>query len=191
MKKDNFTYPGELLCAIEESAPGKGVYEKGGEIFAVFAGRIIREHGEISVIPKKEVEHIHPEQIVYAIVASTKDTLALLEIHPLIKGRGRFSPALDYGILRVTDIAKGYVKSVKNEMKIGDIIRARVKDIREDISLSINEFNLGVVFAYCTRCRSVMDRIKDQVKCRKCGNIEKRKLSNLYAQTQMLDEIEF
>lgn len=190
--KERFVFPGDYLGASEEATAGKGAYESENEVFASLAGRVVREHGEVSIIPKKEIIHIKPGQIVYGIVVDVMENLALIEIEPLVRGRERFVPAWDYGVLRVMNIREGFVQSVKTEMKRGDIIKAKVEDIRLGISLSTKGFDLGVVKAYCAECRGEMKLLHANIlKCTKCGKTDKRKVSKSYSDDVVLNEIKF
>lgn len=187
--RNDIVSPGQHIGSLEEAAPGNGTYEKDNEVYSALYGRMVREHGVVSVLPKKTVVSLKPGQIIYGMVVDVLDTLALIEIEPLAKGRERFVPTQDYGVLRVMNIRRGFVPSVKQELKRGDIVRARVEEISQGIMLSIKEFDLGVVLAYCSVCRHTMNIFRNAVKCTYCGNIEKRKLSRLYGQNVILNEI--
>ncbi len=187
----NFVSPGSHIGSAEEAAPGKGTYEKDSEVFASVAGRVVREHGEATVIPKKEVMLLQPGQVVYGIVSDVMEMLALLEIESLVRGRERFVPPSDYGVLRVMNIREGFVPSAKGEMRRGDIVKARVEDIKLGVSLSTKGFDLGVVRAYCGTCRHAMALHGNAVQCTHCGRVERRKLSKSYGQDIMLNEIKF
>lgn len=191
MVKDDFAEPGAHIGSAEEAAPGKGAYEKDSEVYSSLAGRVVREHGEVSVIPKKEVISLHPGQTVYGIVADVMEQLALIEIEPLSRGRERFVPPSDYGVLRVMNIREGFVPSAKDEMKRGDIVKAKVEDISLGIALSTKGFDLGVVRAYCQVCRHGMRAEGPVLRCTHCGARDRRKLSKSYGQDVMLNEIKF
>ncbi|MEW6529046.1 MAG: exosome complex RNA-binding protein Csl4 [Candidatus Micrarchaeota archaeon] len=189
MERSNFAIPGKHVGTIEEALPSRGTREENHEIYATLSGQIIREHGEISVISKKEILPIQPSQIVYGIVIDVMDQLALVEIEPIIRGRERFVPPSDYGVLRVMNIRDGFVPSAKNEMKRGDLIKARVEELKLGISLSTKAFDLGIVRAYCDICRNEMNLIDSILKCSKCGRVCKRKISKSYGHEIMLNEI--
>lgn len=191
MEKKDFAYPGMHIGSAEECIAGKGAYEKDHEIYSAIAGRIIREHGEVCVLPQKEIVKLQPGQIVYGMVADVMENLALIEIEPLVKGRERFVAAPDYGVLRVMNIRAGFVPTAKTELKRGDLVKARVEDLKQGIALSTKEFDLGVVRAYCSVCRHEMAMEGSGVKCGHCGRFEKRKLSKSYGQDVMLNEIKF
>lgn len=188
--KDKFAFPGQHVGAAEEAAPGKGTYERDSEVFASVAGRVLREHGEVGILPKKEVIPLQAGQIVYGIVMDVMENLALIEIEPLVRGRERFVPAWDYGVLRVMNIREGFVPTAKTEMKRGDIVKAKVEEIKLGISLSTKGFDLGVVRAYCAVCRGQMALQQANVlKCMRCGRQDRRKISKSYGQDVMLNEI--
>jgi exosome complex RNA-binding protein Csl4 len=184
--------PGQKIGIAEEAAPGSGAYERNSEIFAAVAGYPVIEHGEISVVPKHEVMRIRIGQVIYGIVADSMEMLALIEIEPRVRGRERFSPAPDYGVLRVMNIREGFVPTAKTEMRKGDVVRAKVEGLQNGgIQLSTKGFDLGVVLAYCARCRHTMDITGQMLKCPKCGSSEKRKTSSSYGKDTTLDEIKF
>lgn len=194
MDKENkgvLVYPGKHIGAPEEAAPGKGAYEKDHEVFASLSGRVVREHGEVVVLPKKDIVRVQPGQIIYGIVADVMENIALIEIEPLVRGRERFVPPSDYGVLRVMNIRDGFVPSAKTEMKRGDIVKARVEDTAKGTALSTKGFDLGVVRAYCAVCRNEMILERSFLKCTRCGRTDRRKLSNSYGQNIMLNEIKF
>ena len=187
----SFAYPGKKIGEAEEAAPGRGAYERDNEIYAAVPGRVVREHGEVSVLSKKEVVRIHPGQVVYGIVSDVMENLALIEIEPLVRGRERFCPAQDYGVLRVMNIREGFVPTAKTEMKRGDIVKARVEEVKIGIALSTKGFDLGVVKAYCGACRHEMALAGPAVKCTYCGRTERRKLAKSYGHEVTLNEIKF
>ncbi|MBU0585877.1 exosome complex RNA-binding protein Csl4 [Candidatus Micrarchaeota archaeon] len=190
MNKDEFAYPGKPLGIAEEAINGKGTYECNGEIFSSVFGRVVREHGEISVIPKKGISNISKGQVVYGVVVDVMDSLALISIISISRGMERIVPAQDYGVLRVMNIRDGFVPSAKNEMKRGDIVKAIVDDTSTGIALNTKGFEFGVIKAYCTSCRGAMDASGRILKCEKCGRTDsKRKLSKNYSTDIAINEI--
>ncbi len=80
------------------------------------------------------------------------------------------------GILHVSDVSDRYVNSISDVTKPGDIIRAKVISAKNQIfHLSTNDNNLGVLYAFCSRCGNLLDVNRYDMQCPKCGNIEKRK----------------
>jgi exosome complex component CSL4 len=63
----------------------------------------------------------------------------------------------------------------------GDIIKAVVISEKNQIyHLSTVEKDLGVVYAFCSRCGNLAESRRNEVHCPKCGNIEKRKVAMDY-----------
>ena len=86
------------------------------------------------------------------------------------------------GILHISDVSDRYVDSMNDVCKPGDIIRAKVISTKNRIDhLSTNDKNLGVLYAFCSRCGGSLEPC-DMMNydCPKCGNIEKRKIAPDY-----------
>ncbi|MDX1814022.1 MAG: RNA-binding protein, partial [Candidatus Bathyarchaeia archaeon] len=68
--------------------------------------------------------------------------------------------------------------SMNEVCKPGDIIRTKVISSKNQIShLSTKDKDLGVVYAFCSRCSSLLEPKRHHMQCPKCGNIEKRKIA--------------
>ncbi|HUK84305.1 MAG TPA: exosome complex RNA-binding protein Csl4, partial [Candidatus Acidoferrum sp.] len=86
------------------------------------------------------------------------------------------------GILHVSDVSDRYVDMMSDVVKPGDIVRAKVISSKNRIfHLSTNDKNLGIMYAFCSRCGNLLDHQRyDELRCPKCGNIEKRKIAPDY-----------
>ncbi len=85
------------------------------------------------------------------------------------------------GILHISDVSDRYVTSMNDVCKPGDIVRAKVISEKNRIfHLTTNDKNLGIVDAFCSRCGSLLEPDRYELRCPKCGNIEKRKLAPDY-----------
>jgi exosome complex component CSL4 len=70
--------------------------------------------------------------------------------------------------------------------KPGDIIRAKVISEKNRIfHLSTNDKNLGVVDAFCSRCGNLLEPERFELRCPKCGSIEKRKRAPDYGKEEL------
>jgi exosome complex component CSL4 len=82
------------------------------------------------------------------------------------------------GILHISDVQERYVKSMNEVCKPGDIIRTKVISNKNQLShLSTNDKGLGVVYAFCSRCSNLLESKRYEMRCPKCGNVEKRKIA--------------
>jgi exosome complex component CSL4 len=90
------------------------------------------------------------------------------------------------GILHVSDVSLRYVETMYEACKPGDIIRAKVvSDKNRTFHLSVKEPNLGVIYAFCSRCGNILTFRRVRMRCLKCGKIEKRKVAQDYGQGEM------
>jgi hypothetical protein len=66
---------------------------------------------------------------------------------------------------------------MRDEVKIGDIIRAQIKSIEKTgAEITLLPAGCGVVAAFCPRCRQRMDLRETLFVCGSCGWKERRKL---------------
>jgi exosome complex component CSL4 len=85
------------------------------------------------------------------------------------------------GVLHVSDVALKYVDSMFDVCKAGDIIRAKVvSEKNRTYHLSTKEKNLGVVYAFCSNCGTLLEPRRQAMHCPQCGRIEKRKTASDY-----------
>ena len=78
------------------------------------------------------------------------------------------------GTLRVSEIAKGYVKDPADMFSFGDIFRAKVTQVKPNIQLDTKDENMGVIRALCTKCRHPLVKKDKTLECENCGNKERR-----------------
>jgi len=76
-------------------------------------------------------------------------------------------------------VRDSYVKNLSQEFSMSDIVKAKVINT-QNMRLTTSEKSLGVMKAYCSRCRSELQMDGKRLKCPSCGRTEKRKLSSDY-----------
>ncbi|WP_010477947.1 exosome complex RNA-binding protein Csl4 [Thermococcus zilligii] len=184
LKEGDLVLPGDHLGVIEEYLPGEGVKEENGELIATRAGRvrIDQEKMEIYVEPVTDTPPLPKVgDIVLAQVIDVKPPAVIVNLLR-IEGESRREIATSkMAGIHVSSIKNGFVEDLSSEFKIGDIVRARViSNEKSPIQLTTIDPDLGVVYAFCSRCRTPLIRRGDKLICPKCGNIETRKLSRLY-----------
>ncbi|AEC51485.1 exosome complex RNA-binding protein Csl4 [Pyrococcus sp. NA2] len=183
VKNGDFVLPGEYLGVMEEYLPGDGVIVEDGNLYSTRAGwvRIDKDKIEISLEPASKVPPIPKKgDIVYARVLDVKQQAVLLKLIK-IEGQSRGVATSTLAGIHISQVKDGFVEDLRNEFKIGDIVRARViADEKSPIQLTTKDPDLGVVYALCSKCRTPLVRKGNQLVCPKCGNIETRKLSTLY-----------
>jgi exosome complex component CSL4 len=186
VKTGDFVVPGEYLATAEEFMPGEGAYEEDGKVYSSCTGVVLVDvrTKRISVFPRTAVPpELKRGDIVVGKVEEVKDQAASVHIGVLRGREDRQLPLPDFGTIHISEVRGSYLKDLSREFKPGDIVRARVINVRRGtIQLTTVGDNLGVIMASCSRCRTPLDRDGTKLKCPNCGNIELRKLASDYRQ---------
>jgi len=178
MKK--MVFPGDHLGSCEEFVSGQNTYCEDNEIYSSSFGEVIEKDRKISVSVKRKITRPKEGVEVYGIVSNMSDKVAFIDCTKTESG-AKDIILEDSLILSVNNASKGFVKSLKDAVRIGDIVKAQIIKGREEEELSLAGPNYGVVRAYCTRCRNSMVLKNNRLKCSKCGHIENRKISKDYS----------
>ncbi len=181
-RNGNLVLPGERLGVIEEFIPDAGTYVKDGVIYAKIIGRALMDmlNRRVSVYPLNEGAVVpRVGTIVVGQVGNAQSDNVLVRIFEV--GSKKKMTGVFGGILHVSDVSDRYVESISDACKPGDIIRAKVISGKNQIyHLSTADKNLGVIYAFCSRCSNLLEQKRNEMYCPKCGNIEKRKTAYDY-----------
>ena len=185
-KSGHLVLPGERLGVIEEFIPDAGTYVKDGVIFSKIIGRslIDLQNRRVSVYPVVNgVVVPKVSTVVIGQVGNAQSDNVLVKIFRI--GRKKLTGNFG-GILHVSDVSDRYVNSISDVCKTGDILRAKVISEKNQIlHLSTNDKGLGVLYAFCSQCGTLLEQQRYDLKCSKCGNIENRKLSPDYGKEEI------
>ncbi len=177
-----FTMPGDMIGTTEEFRAGNGTYVNVADIHSLGTGyvNIDRKSRTISVSPRTNTPpNINEGDIVVGSIVNMRDSVALVEI-AAIKGKGeREFQTNGAAAIHVSNVKDSYVKNLGQEFSLLDIVKAKVINT-QNMRLSTDGGPFGVMKAYCSRCRSVLQTEDNKLKCPECGRIEKRKLSSDY-----------
>jgi exosome complex component CSL4 len=185
-KTGQLAVPGDRLGVIEEFIPDAGTYVKDGVIYSKVIGRVLVDlvHRRVSVH-----QLIGPSKVpalgstVLAQVSNAQSDTAGVRIFEI--GEEEINGVFT-GILHVSDVALRYVDSMYDVCKAGDIIRAKVvSEKNRTYHLSTKDKNLGVVYAFCSNCGTLLEPRRQGMHCPKCGRIEKRKTASDYGKGLM------
>jgi len=180
-KSGHLVVPGERLGVIEEFIPDAGTYVKDGVIYSKIVGRALIDllNKRVSVYPLVSGELVPKvSSIIVGQIGNAQSDNVLVRIFKLEnKGlSGEFS-----GILHVSDVSDRYIDQMSDVCKPGDIVRAKVISGKNRIfHLSTNDKNLGIVYAFCSRCGNLLEPQRYELLCPKCGNRENRKMAPDY-----------
>ena len=173
--------PGERLGVIEEFIPDSGTYVKDGVIFSKIIGRSLvdLQNRRVSVYPVIEGA-VYPKvgTVVIGQIGNAQSDNVLVKIFRVGKKKlsGNFG-----GILHVSDVSDRYVDQMSDVCKPGDIVRAKVISEKNKVfHLSTNDRNLGIMYAFCSRDGTLLNQEGYDLKCPKCGNVERRKIAPDY-----------
>ena len=180
-KSGHLVVPGERLGVIEEFIPDSGTYVKDGVIYSKIVGRALLDllNKRVSVYPLVNGELVPKvSSTVVGQIGNAQSDNVLVRIFKIENKRlsGEFS-----GILHISDVSDRYIDSMNDVCKPGDIVRAKVISGKNRIfHLSTNDKNLGIVYAFCSRCGNLLEPQRYELHCPKCGNTENRKMAPDY-----------
>jgi exosome complex component CSL4 len=174
----NFVSPGEKLGVIEEYIPGVGIYVEDGTLYSSTVGRVAYNQAKRELQVTSQTQQLLLPQvgdIVSGEVTSGQDKTLTITI---LKIRDRRVSTPLTGIMHISDVSRGYVKTMKDLFKPRDFIRAKVISTKNrEVHLSTNNRELGVFHASCIHCGNDLILQKTRFKCVKCNKIEKRKIA--------------
>ena len=171
--------PGDAIAVSEEFVGGGGTAELAdGTIVATRVGAKCQDSKSrlVSVRSKSATRFIEPGDEVFALVQDLYDSVALLQFEAAEPKGVHVSAGNTYAYLRISEVQRGYVDNFRDVLRIGDFVRARIKEVTPlGIYLTIMAPDLGVVKASCSRCRTFMERKGRVFACPSCGSKESRK----------------
>jgi len=185
-KSGYLVMPGERLGVIEEFIPDSGTFVKEGVIYSKIVGRSLvdLQNRRVSVYPVVE-GGVVPKlgSIVLGQIGNAQSDNVLVKIFKV--GRKKISGTFG-GILHVSDVSDRYIDLISDVCKPGDIVRAKVISEKNQVfHLSTNDKNLGVLHAFCSRDSTLLEQQRYDLKCPKCGNVERRKIAPDYGKEPM------
>jgi exosome complex component CSL4 len=180
-KSGMFVIPGDCLGVIEEFTSGPGTYVESGTIHSKITGCTLLDmlNRQVSVYPLVQTVNI-PQvgDIISGLILDVRSKNATLRIFQV--GYKMLSGFFN-GILHISGVSHDYVDNMFNVCKPGDIMRAKVISTENrSFFLSTTDKNLGVIYSLCSRCGHVLKPENRGMKCSKCGNLERRKMSPDY-----------
>ncbi len=178
---EDIAVPGESLGVIEEFTPGTGVYEELGVVYSSLVGAVIKDMAErrVSVRPLKNTLLLPKKgDIVVGVVTNVKKDLAEVDIYQVEGGKTFTSPFK--ALMHVSRVSTRYVDKITSVLWPGDIIRAKILVAKDPYILSMKERGLGVLLAFCSKCRAPLILRGNKLTCLMCGSSETRRVSSNY-----------
>ena len=184
---DKIVMPGEQLSTSEELLPGEGTFEEDGIIRAARVGKYVvnEKYRRAEVKPVTSTPVILKRgDIVIARVESVRSSMIIATvIH--VAGKNRSISGDTNATLRVSEIARGYVKDPSTEFGVGDFIRAKVTQVKPSLQLTTKDSEFGAIKSLCSKCRNPLVKKGDMLECENCGNKQKRRITMDYGKLDL------
>ncbi|MFH1520543.1 MAG: exosome complex RNA-binding protein Csl4 [Candidatus Micrarchaeota archaeon] len=163
--------PGDYLSSAEEAEPGENTYTEKDEVYSAAIGEDESSPGHALVKTKgRSLKKPAVGDIIYCLIikATPNKAIGTCMSADEVNGNGR---GLSFdAVLPVTAIKREYVREIRDEVRIGDILKAKIQKItKSGIDISVIDHDCGVICAFCPRCRQNM-KLKEKVFiCGGCG----------------------
>ncbi|MBS3061131.1 MAG: exosome complex RNA-binding protein Csl4 [Candidatus Diapherotrites archaeon] len=184
-KKHSVVFSGSVLGIEEEYSPGSNAFvDDEGNIVSSVSGVALEneKNRTIDVVTRRGVSPMSIGTQIYGRVVLVTDHAAVIEIWDAMKGRVFVAVSSSTSAVPVSKCDLGFVKSIKDKFRLGDFVKARVASVSPwGVDLTTQASDLGVVKAFCTKCRSELHLFGRDLKCLQCGQVEGRKISSEYS----------
>lgn len=185
-KSGEFIIPGEPMGVIEEFVAGSGTYMESGTIYSEITGCTLldMQNKEVSVYPL--VHTVLVPRTGNTVVGQVSDLQNKLATLRMWRVETKKLPNFFTGVLHVSDASLGFVRTMFDVCRTGDIMRAKVVSEKNGMyHLSLAETDLGVIYAFCSRCGDLMPLRERRIQCTACGKVEKRKIASDYGKAEI------
>ncbi len=174
---EKIVLPGDYVGPGEVYEEGSKSYSKGDDIYSAVMGTIDEPNATIN--SREERPALKQGDIVYGTILMAMESFAIVTIYP--EKKGNVSPTTpDEGKIPVRAMSSGFTPSVRDALRIGDLIRAKVVKVEGDkAELTLVGPELGVIKAFCSQCRKPLDKTPKGLMCIN-GHKERRELANDY-----------
>src|SRR2546425_7484589 len=178
--------PGDEIATAEEFEPGEGTYEKNGLVFAATPGVLVLDPGNrvARVRAFNPPAELKVGDIVYGAIddiGGMMATASILAIH----GRSRQISGESEGTIHISNVSEDYTEDIHDKFRLGDVIRAKVVQVKPSVQLKTAEPDLGVVKALCSVCRGPLELRGRDLYCPRDERTEQRKLAADYADLRL------
>jgi len=178
--------PGDEIAVAEEFEPGEGTYERDGLVFAATPGVLIldSQNRVARVRAFNPPAELKVGDIVYAVVDDIRGMMATATIQA-IHGRSRQISGEAEGTIHISNVSEDYTEDIHDKFHLGDIVRAKVIQVKPSVQLTTAEPNLGVVKAICSICREPLELRGQDLYCPRDERTERRKIAADYDELRL------
>jgi len=176
--------PGDYLAAIEEYIPSTGTFSSDDSLYSSGIGTLeldAKSHSARVLLKPRSPRLQGLGSVVIGRVAETSESVAIIDLIQMESKGVSFIPNGVSAILHVSSIKRGYVKDLREEINIGDIVRVKIIDVSpHSTKLTTDSRELGVIKAFCSNCRQPLRMSGAKLICDRCGSVENRKTADDY-----------
>src|SRR6266508_311067 len=168
--------PGDEIAVAEEFEPGEGTYEAKGLVFAATPGVLELDPANrvARVRAFNPPAELRVGDIVYGAVDDIRGMMATATIQA-IHGRARQISGESEGTIHISNVSEEYTEDIHDMYRLGDIIRAKVIQVKPSVQLTTAEPSLGVVKALCSVCRGPLEMRGRDLYCPRDERSERRR----------------
>ncbi len=180
MKEEKTVFPGTELAEEEEFLPGANTFVENGHVLSDSVGEkeIDLKERKVGVHKNKKIIKPKVNDLVYGLIVQVKNSFAIIDIWAINNHKIRQFFKYYYAILPVANVSQTYVEDLRDLLKKGDFIKAKIDKIDKfGIKVKIKGYDLGVILGHCSKCRAPLVLSNNRLKCKRCLNEEKRKIA--------------
>lgn len=185
MKTEEIVEPGAVLAYSEEYSAGPGTYDDGTRLRAAVWGHVHVDTENMMMTVRsagKTVAAVEKGDIVVGEITYIKpEAMASVKI---LGVRGKENRSLHIpvdGTLHIGKVDARYVKEITDEMRCGDIIRAKVLQLKGGPQLATDRPELGVIQAHSPE-GNLLELKNGKLRDPETGQTFYRKIANDYGQ---------
>ncbi|MFH1307174.1 MAG: exosome complex RNA-binding protein Csl4 [Candidatus Micrarchaeota archaeon] len=183
-KKSKLVAPGQKIGTEEEYVAGAGTYTEGSSIYAAVFGELIEKERTLNVFGKASIATPAIGSRIIGRIQNIVDPIAIVNVYEIEDGEHQRYPVTGENfVLKTPNIKRGYVKQIKDEYRIGDIIRAKIIDIKNgECHLSTEEDDCGCIKAFASQGKGRYPLVKTAtgLVCKENDEKENRKIASDY-----------
>lgn len=180
-KSKKYVMPGEPVGTEEEFVSGAGTHVENGTIYSSISGVLHDDSRTLSVSRDARLSKMAVGAKAIGRIDNISEPVALVVMEGEEDEIARYPKSDAYLILHASRIKRGYVKNVRDEYRIGDIIKAKIAEEKSgELHISTEDDDCGCLKAFCSSCRHPLVRKPTGLECGNCGRRENRKLASGY-----------
>ena len=181
---EKLVLPGDNVGVAEEYVPGRNVTEVDGKLVALVQGEVVKNDQRLSISiegSKRKLRFFNGDTV-YGQVTKSDQKQILISVAGVQKGNSLVN-CMEEGYIRLGGGRRDEVH--QPPVRIGDLIRGKVIRVGQNLELTLNGSNLGVLKSRCSRCRTVLKAQLPDLYCENCQRTENRKIAPDYGKLKI------